>query len=148
MNRKNFARLSGVVIDVCRPHGAWFDRGELGAIRAFLREGGLAKYERHRRNREALASDPAGRGPGPRGASVDDVYDVLVGGDASWDVPSRIPRLVVAAFFGAAGAFLLWRAFRPDIYHRNGGVGHVGAGSISLYFAWRAFAQWLARRRR
>lgn len=26
MNRANFAKASGVVIDVCRPHGAWFDR--------------------------------------------------------------------------------------------------------------------------
>jgi Zn-finger nucleic acid-binding protein len=49
MNRANFGRVSGVIIDVCRPHGAWFDRGELGAIRRFLRSGGLGRYERIRR---------------------------------------------------------------------------------------------------
>jgi hypothetical protein len=149
MNRSNFAKVSGVVIDVCRPHGAWFDRGELGAIRAFLRGGGLARYERHQRSRAALASDPASRGPGPRAASIDDVYDVLVGGDAKWDVPSRIPRLLVAAFFGAVGLWLIWQGFHSGGYYGyRGPVGAVGAGIASLYFAWRAFGEWMARRER
>ena len=29
MNRQNFARLSGVIVDVCKGHGVWFERGEL-----------------------------------------------------------------------------------------------------------------------
>src|SRR5262245_3105684 len=29
MNRANFAKCSGVVVDVCRPHGTWFDKDEL-----------------------------------------------------------------------------------------------------------------------
>lgn len=29
MNRVNFGHRSGVLIDVCREHGTWFDRGEL-----------------------------------------------------------------------------------------------------------------------
>ena len=37
MNRVNFARASGVILDVCRPHGAWFDAGELRAVRSFVR---------------------------------------------------------------------------------------------------------------
>lgn len=41
MNRVNFARCSGVVVDVCRQHGTWFDRDELTAIIEFIRDGGM-----------------------------------------------------------------------------------------------------------
>ncbi len=41
MNRVNFANASGVIIDVCKPHGSWFDAEELAAIAAFVRDGGL-----------------------------------------------------------------------------------------------------------
>jgi Zn-finger nucleic acid-binding protein len=42
MNHKNFSG-SGVVLDWCRDHGSWFDRGELQQIVAFIRDGGLKK---------------------------------------------------------------------------------------------------------
>jgi len=41
MNRVNFARCSGVVVDVCKGHGTWFDRDELAEIIGFIRAGGL-----------------------------------------------------------------------------------------------------------
>ena len=41
MNRVNFGRLSGTVIDVCRGHGTFLDAGELHAIVTFISEGGL-----------------------------------------------------------------------------------------------------------
>jgi Zn-finger nucleic acid-binding protein len=41
MNRVNFARCSGVVVDVCKGHGTWFDRDELRRIVEFIRAGGL-----------------------------------------------------------------------------------------------------------
>jgi Zn-finger nucleic acid-binding protein len=41
MNRINFARCSGVVVDVCKGHGSWFDRDELSRIVEFIRHGGL-----------------------------------------------------------------------------------------------------------
>jgi Zn-finger nucleic acid-binding protein len=50
MNRINFARCSGVVIDVCKGHGTWFDRDELREIVEFIRGGGLEvsrQKERH-----------------------------------------------------------------------------------------------------
>lgn len=43
MNRTNFARISGVIIDTCRGHGIWFDPGELEKIMEFISLGGLAK---------------------------------------------------------------------------------------------------------
>lgn len=41
MNRVNFARCSGVVVDVCKGHGSWFDRDELQRTVEFIRAGGL-----------------------------------------------------------------------------------------------------------
>lgn len=49
MNRMNFARHSGVIVDVCKSHGTWFDRDELHRIVVFIQEGGLdAARERQR----------------------------------------------------------------------------------------------------
>jgi len=45
MNRRNFRRISGVLIDVCRDHGVWLDAGELGAIRSFVANGGLEESQ-------------------------------------------------------------------------------------------------------
>jgi Zn-finger nucleic acid-binding protein len=41
MNQKNFARISGVIIDECGGHGIWLDSGELEKIRHFIADGGL-----------------------------------------------------------------------------------------------------------
>jgi Zn-finger nucleic acid-binding protein len=41
MNRVNFGRLSGTVVDVCRGHGTFLDAGELHAIATFVEAGGL-----------------------------------------------------------------------------------------------------------
>ena len=41
MNRINFARCSGVIVDICKGHGTWFDRDELSRIVQFIRAGGL-----------------------------------------------------------------------------------------------------------
>src|SRR4051812_39882412 len=41
MNRSNFARSSGVIIDICKNHGVWFDADELPSIIEFIHKGGL-----------------------------------------------------------------------------------------------------------
>jgi Zn-finger nucleic acid-binding protein len=43
MNRSNFARLSGIIIDSCRQHGVWFDKEELPKIIEFINSGGLKR---------------------------------------------------------------------------------------------------------
>lgn len=48
MNRSNFARSSGVIIDLCKQHGAWFDADELPKIIEFIRKGGMG----HARQKE------------------------------------------------------------------------------------------------
>jgi Zn-finger nucleic acid-binding protein len=53
MNRVNFARCSGVVVDVCKGHGTWFDRDELRQIVEFIQGGGLSvSREREKRDVE------------------------------------------------------------------------------------------------
>lgn len=64
MSRVNFARVSGVILDVCRPHGAWFDAGQLRAVRRFVR-GGLAKFARRRARARADAPRAATRPRNP-----------------------------------------------------------------------------------
>ncbi len=41
MNRTNFGRLSGTIVDVCRGHGTFLDTGELHAVVTFIQQGGL-----------------------------------------------------------------------------------------------------------
>ncbi len=50
MNRLNFARCSGVLIDVCKGHGTWFDRDELRRIVTCVRDGGLTRARRNERD--------------------------------------------------------------------------------------------------
>jgi len=62
MNRINFAHCSGVIVDVCRGHGTWFDRDELREIVEFIRVGGLevSRQKEHQEikyEREQLKSE-------------------------------------------------------------------------------------------
>jgi Zn-finger nucleic acid-binding protein len=41
MNRVNFGKRSGVIVDVCKGHGTWFDAGELTRAIEFVAAGGL-----------------------------------------------------------------------------------------------------------
>ena len=53
MNRSNFARVSGVIIDLCKQHGVWFDANELQKIIDFIENGGLARA----REKQKIALD-------------------------------------------------------------------------------------------
>jgi Zn-finger nucleic acid-binding protein len=46
MNRINFGKLSGTVVDVCKGHGTFLDAGELHQVVAFIRDGGLERARR------------------------------------------------------------------------------------------------------
>jgi Zn-finger nucleic acid-binding protein len=58
MSRMVFGQRSGIVVDVCYEHGAWFDAGELDASLEFVRGGGLGP--------DLSAAAPPDR-PGARG---------------------------------------------------------------------------------
>ncbi|MFQ5700503.1 MAG: zf-TFIIB domain-containing protein [Acidobacteriota bacterium] len=58
MNRANYAHGSGVIVDVCKDHGSYFDPGELTSICRFIESGGLEKMRRREQaRRRALQSD-------------------------------------------------------------------------------------------
>jgi Zn-finger nucleic acid-binding protein len=74
MLRRNFARVSGVVVDECSRHGMFFDAGELEDILDFVRSGGLAlakrrddderaSLERQRLSAAAMQAQSPGMGP-------------------------------------------------------------------------------------
>ncbi|HEU0029802.1 MAG TPA: zf-TFIIB domain-containing protein [Kofleriaceae bacterium] len=56
MNRKLFAAGSGVIIDMCRKHGTFFDVGELPKIIEFVMQGGLEIAERKEIDRARAAA--------------------------------------------------------------------------------------------
>jgi Zn-finger nucleic acid-binding protein len=90
MNRINFARCSGVIVDVCKGHGTWFDREELSRIVEFIRDGGLEaarqrekaqiEEERRRLRDEQLAASDISRSMCTR---LDDFDDRRISGIAS-----------------------------------------------------------------
>jgi hypothetical protein len=92
MNRVNFGRLSGTVVDVCKGHGTYMDPGELHRIVEFIQSGGLERartrqleelrdQELKLRSVEArLARERGKTGPPPRGATWD-AWRFMVGGD-------------------------------------------------------------------
>ncbi len=49
MNRVNYGRSSGVIIDLCKSHGAWFDADELERLVQWIRQGGLAMADERRK---------------------------------------------------------------------------------------------------
>lgn len=67
MNRINFGRMSGAIVDVCRGHGTFLDRGELHQVVRFIQEGGLDRarevqrqdLEEARRQAEQIARAPS-----------------------------------------------------------------------------------------
>jgi len=73
MNRINFGKRSGIVVDGCAKHGTWFDADELRRVVEFVRDGGLDRARavekeqlEEERRRLALAHDLAiGSAPAP-----------------------------------------------------------------------------------
>jgi Zn-finger nucleic acid-binding protein len=71
MNRINFAHCSGVIIDVCKKHGVWFDRDELSRIVEFIHSGGLELS----RNKEKTALEEERRRLQQERIVLDDLHD-------------------------------------------------------------------------
>jgi Zn-finger nucleic acid-binding protein len=87
MNRVNFGRLSGVVVDACRGHGTYLDAGELHRIVAFIRSGGLdraraAQLEelKERERRAVAAEERAARERGRSDTHSIVSWNFLIGG--------------------------------------------------------------------
>jgi len=94
MNRMNFGRLSGAIVDVCRGHGTFLDRGELHDVVRFILEGGLDRMrqlerddlkEKQRRLRESQVQQarmaPTGPTPAWSHSSLHEFLTALFGRD-------------------------------------------------------------------
>jgi Zn-finger nucleic acid-binding protein len=95
MHRVNFAKCSNVIVDVCKPHGTWFDKDELHRIVKFISAGGMdvvraremEQLEQKRRELEATKQTVAMRDRGRvshydyslRGNAIEVALDALVG---------------------------------------------------------------------
>jgi Zn-finger nucleic acid-binding protein len=93
MNRSNFARVSGVIIDLCKQHGVWFDAEELPKIIDFIDNGGLARA----REKERISLEDE------RGRLRDERRQLAMmesgGGDYSGDRPRDGFGGVIASLF-------------------------------------------------
>jgi Zn-finger nucleic acid-binding protein len=102
MNRRNYGRKSGVIVDVCARHGLWFDLDELDRLLRWIHEGGEARAEKLYREQERIEarqtalgesfqpwsqpeseSLPLARG-GRSGSLVGEVVQGLVDGVLHW----------------------------------------------------------------
>lgn len=93
MNRMNYARISGVIIDACREDGFWFDPDELRRVVVFIESGGLDRAAARERQgeREGRAASPNS----PAGGFATDA-SVLTGSGET------LPSLVGEVLFDAA----------------------------------------------
>jgi len=84
MQRRNYDEKSGVVIDVCGSHGAWFDNDELAAILRWIRNGRSRLAKEHaaelRKQSERTASPSTITGsfpPMPRPSNGPEPFTLL-----------------------------------------------------------------------
>ncbi len=89
MNRTNYGRISGVILDACKQHGLWFDQDELRRVLAFVKAGGLDR-SRERQiqeldDKKRLAALPPPLSPewseiqGPQGPGLLDLLGAVEG---------------------------------------------------------------------
>ncbi len=64
MNRVNFGKMSGIIIDVCKNHGVWFERDELRGVLQFVANGGLDRMRATEAERKASQLSAIGLDPG------------------------------------------------------------------------------------
>jgi Zn-finger nucleic acid-binding protein len=93
MNRKNFGNSSGVIVDVCKPHGFWFDRDELGRIIQFVMKGGLDASRR--RELERLELKMKEKRAEIAGLSTMPMHDASSLGNGDWSALFQLLRDVI-----------------------------------------------------
>ena len=68
MLRRNFGKVSGIIVDTCAKHGSWFDVGELARVLSFVSAGGLQKTAAIQAEEHQRLSHPAVIQAGPHPA--------------------------------------------------------------------------------
>jgi len=100
MNRVNFARSSGVILDICKADGVWFDREELRRVVQFVHAGGLDVSRQREREQWEAAKRTKGDHPdissimmgAELDVSADDFRERLSKGDLLVDALASVGR--------------------------------------------------------
>jgi len=100
MNRVNYARRSGVVLDVCKEHGLWFDQDELRRVLAFIARGGLDRARE--REIEELKEAKRATVPMPQHPVSSFEFEQQLNASGSWLTAAGLVGLAIEV----AGAFL------------------------------------------
>lgn len=95
MNRSNYARISGVILDSCRDDGIWFDPDELRRVVLFIETGGLDRAAQRQREEHAATASATTQPEGSIGAPsvVDDSLSWLVG-EVLFDAARTLVKLI------------------------------------------------------
>jgi Zn-finger nucleic acid-binding protein len=92
MNRVNFGRRSGVIVNVCKAHGTWFDAGELARAYDFAAKGGIDEAERVERIR--LADDLRARERAPAASYAAGTFGGPLDGDLTPGLGGTLLRVL------------------------------------------------------
>jgi Zn-finger nucleic acid-binding protein len=101
MSRTNFARRSGIILDICRGHGTWFDQGALPRLIEFVSQGGLEQA--------AYKEAAVHRTQSQREANQTTLSGQIITAEAPLSATASGPASVLTAFikfFGAVGDML------------------------------------------
>ena len=101
MMRKNFARVSGIIVDECGPHGSFFDAGELEGVIEFVRSGGLHLAQRKDADEQARLRKTSLTAAAMRAEA--DAYPGMFGQRVG---PAPSDTLAFTGFLGWAGRWL------------------------------------------
>ncbi|MGH7285354.1 MAG: zf-TFIIB domain-containing protein [Polyangiaceae bacterium] len=99
MNRRQFGRISGVVVDVCKQDGVWFDPGELSSVLTFIARGGLEEA-RKRELDDLQESKRASHAAAIQAAAVQAGHDPGAGDVSIAGRELDLGREILAAFRG------------------------------------------------
>lgn len=110
MNQQTYGRGSGVIIDICRKHGIWFDADELHEIVQWISKGGRTDKEFAEKRKKSISKEPIF---GPRSQPGDSMIGQSSFGDGTFGLfnqssshqPDLITTLAVEVLGGLAGLF-------------------------------------------
>jgi Zn-finger nucleic acid-binding protein len=113
MLRRNFERISGVVLDECPGHGTFFDPGELQDVIGFVRTGGLVLARRaadreHAREAKRIAQSKPSTLGGSSGLGSEGYSSFsagLAGGGSAWELD------IVEVVGRVGGALIGWSVY-------------------------------------
>ncbi len=91
MHRRNYAGSSGIIVDVCKDHGLWFDIHELDEVLEFIRSGELIKHQQRAVRKAKLDMRKTRSAPPSKSSVGDSVYDI----STRTDVLSEVIRWLI-----------------------------------------------------